>query len=105
MRQRIMPGYDEIRLYKGDLVTVIHKHIPDGKIYLFGSRGVGAVMGRTDIDIAVDIGEEIDPVLLVKICKDIDALKIPYFIDVIDLHGVYDIMRDHILETGVFWGT
>jgi|SRR5579872_4023886 len=104
MRQRKMPGYDEIRLYKDDLMTVIHKHIPDGKLYLFGSRGVGAVMGRSDIEIAVDAGQEIDSALLAKICKDIDALKIPYFIDVIDLNGVYDSMREHILETGVFWG-
>lgn len=110
MRQRKMPGYDQIRLYQNDIVSVIQKHIPEAKLYLFGSGVFGACIGdvkttRRDIDIALDTGCEIDHVVLANICKDIDALKIPYYIDIIDLYGVYDTMRDYILETGVCLGT
>lgn len=100
MRQRKMPGYDEIRRYKDDLIIIVKRHIPDAKIYLFDVQGFGCAYEK-NLDIAIDAGHEIDDDLLTKIGKDIDKLGIPYVIDVLDLQAVYDTMRDHIMETGV----
>jgi uncharacterized protein len=77
---------------------------PKAKIYLFGSRARGVYGPHSDIDLAIDEGKAIEPLRRVGEAREVlNALYIPYKIDVVDLHGVSKAMQENILHEGVLW--
>jgi predicted nucleotidyltransferase len=82
------------------LLTVL---FPTAKIYLFGSRARGDHTERSDIDIAIDLGREMEIREIAKARGVLEGLNLPWKIDVVDMHSISDVMKECILREGVIW--
>lgn len=89
--------------YKNKLIEIIEKHIPECKIFLFGSRAQQNYTEASDVDIAIDAGVELKSSLIGKIREEVEESTIPYFVDVVDVNNVSDKMREQIFKHGVLW--
>ncbi len=89
--------------YKDELISIIHKHVPECVIYLFGSRATDKEYMGSDIDIALDTGKEIDHTKLLAIQLDFDETTIPMEMDLVDLHNVSQELKDDIFREGIKW--
>ncbi|MBA3954318.1 nucleotidyltransferase domain-containing protein [Candidatus Dependentiae bacterium] len=85
------------------IIKLLSALFPKAKIYLFGSRARGTYKLTSDIDIALDIGEPISGLDLVKARNIIDALNIPQKVDLVDFNSVPQALKDNILKEGVVW--
>lgn len=89
--------------YKEELIAIIKKHIPQAKIYLFGSRARKTHHPGSDIDIALDAGIVLDRGIIGEIKEEIENSTIPFFVDIVDLQAVSEQMREQILKEGILW--
>ncbi len=87
------------------LVKIIKKYIPECKIYLFGSRSRKTHFPESDIDIAIDAGKRIDRYLLSNIREDIEESRIPFFVDILDMHDISQDIKDQILKDKILWNS
>jgi predicted nucleotidyltransferase len=88
---------------KQKIIAVIHALMPDAKIYLFGSRARGTARDSSDIDLALDRGTKIPFYEIAEIKNVIEALSIPYLVDVLDMNSISDEMRTIILKEAILW--
>lgn len=89
--------------YKNQIIKAIKYHYPLAKIYLFGSWATGKNKPNSDIDIAIDIGHEIDLYEFDRIEKTIENLDIPNIVDLVDLHSAPKDLKTNILKEGIEW--
>lgn len=90
--------------YRDKIIAVISALIPEAKIYLFGSRARGSYTQGSDVDIALDAGQKIEPSWRTGEARDaIGELFIPFRVDVLDIHRVEEKMRQHIMEHKIIW--
>ncbi len=89
--------------YKDILIKIVNKHLPECKIYLFGSRVTDDHPKFSDIDIAIKSEKALELNVMGKIKDEVEESRIPLFVDVVDFHNVDDKMRDQILKYGVLW--
>ena len=82
------------------LLTVL---FPSATIYLFGSRARGDHTERSDIDIAIDLGREMEIREIAKARGVLEGLNLPWKIDVVDMHSISDVMKKCILKEGIIW--
>jgi len=82
------------------LLTHLQDQLPDLlAVYLFGSHAQGTAGSDSDVDIAVLVSGEIDPVLLWQIAGDMaDIAKVP--VDLIDLRAATTVMQYQIVTRG-----
>ena len=95
-----MNKFDEI---KNKIVGVIVAVFPTAKVYLFGSRARHTHNDRSDIDIAIDVGQKVDRIKVGEIRDMLNASHIPYKIDIVDIHNVNEAMKTSILRDGILW--
>ena len=88
---------------KGEIIALVQALMPDARVYLFGSRATESFSRASDIDIALDTGQEIDVAVLGEVREVLNATDIPQKIDVVDLHMIPDAMRDAIVSKGILW--
>ena len=98
-----MKKEDRTDIYKKILLEIISKHLPDCKVYLYGSRARKDHSEGADIDIALDVQKPIDWTILYKIKDNIDESALPVFVDVIDFHTVSDDMKEQVKQDGIIW--
>lgn len=89
--------------YKKELLSIIHKYLPDCIVYLFGSRARKTHQQGSDIDLALDDGGEIDLDILVNIKADIHETVIPLFVDIVDMYSVANALKEEIIKDGIKW--
>lgn len=82
------------------LLTVL---FPSAKIYLFGSRARGDHTERSDIDIAIDLGRQMEFREIAQARGVLEGLNLPEKIDVVDMHSIPAAMKGFILKEGVLW--
>jgi predicted nucleotidyltransferase len=82
------------------LLTVL---FPSAKIYLFGSRARGDHTERSDIDIAIDLGKQMDFSEIAQARGVLEGLNLPQKIDVVDMHSIPAAMKGFILNEGILW--
>jgi len=82
------------------LLTVL---FPSAKIYLFGSRARGDHTERSDIDIAIDLGREMEIREIAKARGVLEGLNLPWKIDVVDMRSISDVMKECVLKEGIIW--
>lgn len=75
-------------MYKKKLTSIFKKHLPQAKIYLFGSQLTGDLQQDSDIDLALDCGQVIEESVMRAIKNDIYESTIPCGVDVIDVWNV-----------------
>ena len=89
--------------YKNTLIEIIHKRVPNCKIYLFGSRARGTNQTGADIDLALDSKSIIDMNIFYKIQDDIEETTIPLTIDLVDLFSASEALKNEVKKDGVLW--
>jgi predicted nucleotidyltransferase len=94
---------ERLEKYKIMLLDIVHKHIPDCSVYLFGSRARGSTLEGADMDVALDAGSPISFNVLVDISSDLEESNIPLFVDIVDMHNVSIEMRKEIEKEGKLW--
>jgi predicted nucleotidyltransferase len=82
------------------LLTVL---FPLATVYLFGSRARGDHTERSDIDIAIDLGREMEFREIARARGVLEGLNLPQKIDVVDMHSIPADMKKFILKEGVLW--
>src|SRR5438105_2602391 len=85
------------------IIGVLSTLFPNAKIYLFGSRARGDYSHSSDIDIAIDAGEELRRANVGEARDMLNESNIPHKIDVVDLHGISEEMRQNILKESLLW--
>ncbi|MBU1007559.1 nucleotidyltransferase domain-containing protein [Candidatus Dependentiae bacterium] len=88
---------------KTKLIEEITKHLPDVKIYLYGSRATGTHRPTSDIDLAVDSGKQISPDTMHKLNKDIEELKLTLEVEIVDMHSIPQGHIDRIEREKILW--
>ena len=88
---------------KQKIISLVSALVPNAKIYLFGSRARKTHGPRSDIDIALDAGHELERVMVGEVRDILNASNIPYKIDVVDFYGVSDDMRQFIDKEKIVW--
>jgi predicted nucleotidyltransferase len=88
---------------KNKIIGLINVLLPNAKIYLFGSRARKTNKDNSDIDIALDAGEELPNRIVYEIKSVLNATDIMYLIDVVDINIVDDLMKEQILKDGILW--
>jgi predicted nucleotidyltransferase len=95
---------DEIRpTDKNKIIALTSALFPHAVIYLFGSRATGTFSRGSDIDIALDAGQELDFVAVGELREVLNATNVPRKIDVVDFHAVSEGMRQTIRTEGIVW--
>ena len=98
-----MNDEDRTDIYIKILLEIITEHLPDCKVYLYGSRARKDHFQGSDIDIALDNQKKIDWSIMSKIIGSIEESTVPIFVDVIDLHAVSEDMIEQVKQDGVIW--
>lgn len=87
---------------KDNIIKVISAFYPEAKIWLFGSFATEKAREGSDIDIAIDVGRQLDLHEWSFLWNLLDALPLQK-IDLVDMHRIPQEMRDRILLKGVVW--
>lgn len=90
-------------LYKEMIIPILVKHAPDAKIILYGSRARGDFREGSDIDVALDMGDKMDTLIISKIIGDLEESNVPIKFDIVDFQAVSEEMQQRILRDGVIW--
>ena len=88
---------------KERIVGLINLFVPQAAIYVFGSHARGDANEFSDLDIALDQGSKITYELLSELKTVIEALYIPYKIDVVDLQRVSLPLKENIMREHIVW--
>ncbi len=75
---------NELR-FKKQILDIIKQFLPTAKIYLFGSRARKTHSLESDIDLALDCGQEIKASTMTLLREALEATTIPFCIDLVDL--------------------
>ena len=75
----------------------------DGKVYFFGSRARGDASRISDIDIAIDPGQQVTRYMIALISEELEEASIPYEVDVVNMNACSKGLRDEILREGIVW--
>jgi len=91
--------------YKDKITSIIHKHLPGCKIYLFGlhPKEIEEDMQELEEFIALDAGFLIDQSVLGNIYDDIQQALIPIDLDIVDMHNISQELREKILDKGILF--
>ncbi len=89
--------------YKEQFISIIEKHLPTCKIYLFGSRARKDNSSVSDYDIALNDNKKIPKIILSNIKEDFEESTIPFYVDVVDLHDAPENLKKDILSEGILW--
>lgn len=90
--------------YKKEIIAIIRKHIPACKIYLYGSRARNEQRMGSDIDIALQTVNKIDPLIIADIKEEIEeTTTMPLFIDLIDVNAIEPSFKSEIIKDWVSW--
>lgn len=90
---------------KHKIIAIISALIPQAKIYLYGSRARGTAHEWSDIDIAIDAGNELPQLEIGEVRDLIAELNIPYTVDIVDInsHLLPEPLKVAIRRDRVLW--
>lgn len=92
-----------VQKYKKEIINIIHKYLPNAKIYLFGSRARKTHSQGADIDLALDSGEKIEFLTLFKIKEEIEETNLPLFVDLVDINDSDKEFIEEISKDWILW--
>jgi len=85
------------------LKALARQHLPRARIRLFGSRATGEARRRSDFDLAVELGPHGETELWAFEEAIRNDSEIIYPVDVVDLAGATEALREKIENEGVVW--
>jgi predicted nucleotidyltransferase len=89
--------------YKRKLIKAIEYHYPEAKIYLFGSWATGKNKPFSDIDLAIDTGQQIPLREIDRIEKTIENLDLHNMVDIVDMNNIPEDLKQNILRDKIVW--
>ncbi|HGY56954.1 MAG TPA: nucleotidyltransferase domain-containing protein [Caldithrix abyssi] len=91
--------------YRDRIIKIIREIIPDPqlKIILYGSRARGDAHATSDFDIAIDLSEKIPARFISRIKEKLENSDIPYKVDIVDLNGISEELKQRIIREGKLW--
>lgn len=90
--------------YKQRILEMIARHIPSGKVILFGSRATGKAGPISDIDITIDAGAKIIDGSMARLRLEIEEeLNVPLKVDLSDFYDLPESFRAAIYKEGIVW--
>lgn len=66
------------------LKAILHKHLPDFTIWLFGSRVTSQIKPYSDIDLAIISNRPVPTVTLALLESELTESDLPYKVDLVD---------------------
>lgn len=90
----------EVRRKVIGVLTVL---FPSAKIYLFGSRAWGTARPLSDIDVAIDEGEEIDRLRIGEAHGMFEGSNLHMKVDVVDIHTLPESWVERIKRDSIVW--
>lgn len=94
---------ERLNRYKKTLLNIIHTHLPNCKVYIFGSRARKDHSQGSDIDLALDLGTKINQGKIYKIQDAIEESTIPLHVDIVDIHDISGKFKEEVLKEGILW--
>jgi uncharacterized protein len=91
--------------YQDAVVKIITAFHPDAKLYLFGSYARGKQRQGSDVDLAIDAGEELSFKEISLLRNLLSALPSAQMIELVDMHNIPEYFRTEILSHGILWKT
>ncbi len=76
----------------------ILSHLPDAKIYFFGSRAQKTHQAFSDLDVAIHHKKTIPLETLARIKETLANSNIPFLVDVVDFQRITPSFQNHILS-------
>jgi len=68
---------------------ILQTHLPaDAKVWVFGSRETGKARRGSDLDLAIDIGQELPPSLEPALHFAFEDSDLPRTVDIVDMHSL-----------------
>jgi predicted nucleotidyltransferase len=93
---------DRVAALVREVADELRTSLPEGsRIYWFGSWVNGDATERSDIDLAIDAGRELDPLERAAAVESLDGIRTLYSFDLVDLHAIGDERRESLLEKAV----
>lgn len=79
---------------------ILRSHVPECRVFVFGSRVMGKAKKTSDIDLALSTDHAIDPMEKAELLDAFDASMLPMKVDIVDLCAVSPEFRK-IIESQV----
>lgn len=101
-----LPETESVRdraLLEAKRIVLTHLTSVDARVFLFGSRALGAAHPDSDIDIGVLPARPLRPGLLARLRAELEDSSIPYTVDVVDLSETDSSFREKVLQDAVRW--
>ncbi len=78
------------------LEGIVKEHIPQAKVWVFGSRAKGTATHRSDLDLAIDNSAPLGLPLTAQLRFAFSESKLPYFVDIVDWQEASEEFRELI---------
>lgn len=75
---------------------ILDRKLPQQRCLVFGSRVKGTARTYSDLDLAIDAGEQLTLAQLADLNNAFDESDLPFTVDVVDWHRIDDDFRAHI---------
>ncbi len=69
---------------------ILHKHVNNAEIRVFGSRLNEDVKKYSDLDLAIVAKEKIAPRVVMRMKEELEESDIPFRVDILDWHEISD---------------
>ena len=91
-----MKTLDLEKKYQDFIIDLVSKIVPEGEIFIYGSRTKGKALKYSDVDIALKSGEEIPFDTVLKLKAFFSDSTFPYMVDIIDLNSISENFKNRI---------
>ncbi len=85
------------------IIRVLQALFPGVKIYLYGSRARGSHREWSDIDLALDCGQEIERRDVSEARHIFQESSIMYKIELVDVHRISEDFKNKIMKDFILW--
>ena len=100
----VINGDSVAKLAEARLKAHVARHLPDAKVWLFGSRAKGKSLRRSDFDLAVELGPNTPETAWFDLETSIrEDPEIIYPVDIVDLRTVSTTLRGNVEREGILW--
>ena len=77
---------------------LLHHHVPDVKVWAFGSRVKGTAKAWSDLDLALIAEQVLPPQQLFKLQDALEESDLPFKVDLVDWHDISAEFQQLILK-------
>ena len=84
--------------YREMVLHILKKHIPDEKVWVFGSRAKRTANNSSDLDLVIVSKDKISPRVMAALNFDFEESDLPFKVDILDWQNISDEFKQVIKE-------